>query len=160
MAFFHAQTPIIQPPHHDHSYSESGTTVNEELDMETAELIANLALDDLAEHMSTRGTRNSLPSNDEIAYLLQCDQLNGFLSTVADAKDAKSVNPFITAEEAAVVDWIAAERLSRGEALPAPKSRQTRLEDPNFIMDPELITDFTVYVWMIFYRRFVIFIDC
>ena len=165
MAFFHAQAPIIQPiqSHHDHSYPASGSTINDELDVETAALIANLALDDFANDMS------SIISNDEIAYLLQFGQLDESLSTVADAKDAKSIdsslvadsdpahmNPFFTAEEEAVEDRIAAERLSHGEELPAPKSCQTRLEDPNFL-DPELIT---VYVWMIFFRQFVILIDC
>ena len=75
------------------------------------------------------------------------------LPIVADAKLAKSIDSalltdaayldaFITAEEAAVEDRIVAELLSRGEALRVPKS-QTRLENPKFIMDPELIT---VYV--------------
>ena len=57
--------------------------------------------------------------------------------------DAAYLDAFITAEAAAAEDHIAAEMLSRGEALPNPKSCQTRLEHPNFIMDPELIT---VYV--------------
>ena len=77
-----------------------------------------------------------------------------WLSIVADTKLAKSIDgalvtdatyldAFIIAEDAAAEDRIAAELLSRGEALPVPKSCQTRLEHPNFIMNPELIT---VYV--------------
>ena len=158
MAFFDAQAPIIQPiqPHHDHSYSASasGSTINDELDSETAALIANLTLDDLDELMGSSG--DSLPSDEAIAYLLQCEQLDQWLSTMTDTKVAKSIDSaqvtdaaaanldtFITAEDAVVEDWIEAEFLSLDEALPDTKSSQTRLEDPNFIMDPEFIT---VYV--------------
>ena len=154
MAFFHAQ---IQP-HHDHSHSASGSTINDdELDVETAALIAKLALDDLADVMGARKGKaraDSLPSDEEIAYRLQSEQYDQWLSFVVDAKLAKSIDgalvtdaayldAFITAEEAAAEDRIAAELLSRGEALPAPKGCQTRLEHPNFVMNPELIT---VYV--------------
>ena len=155
MAFLRAQEPI--QPHHDHSHTASSSTIDDELDMETAALIAKLALDDLAEVMGSRkgkGRADSLPSDDEIAYQLQREQYDQWLSIVEDAKLAKSIegalatdaaylDAYITAEEAAAEDRIAAERISRGEALPDPKSCQTRLEHPNFIMDPELIT---VYV--------------
>ena len=155
MAFFDAQAPIIQPirPHHDHLYSASasGSTINDELDGETAALIANLTLDDLDDLLGSDG--DSLPSDEAIAYLLQCEQLDQWLSTVTEPKRAKSIDSahvadaaildaFNTAEEAAVEDRIAAELLSRGEALPIPKRCQTRLEDPNFIMDPESITEY------------------
>lgn len=153
MAFFHAQGPITQP----HLHSASGSTINDELDMETAALIAKLALDDLADVMSSRKGKaraGSLPSDDEIAYRLQSEQYDQWLSIVSDAKLAKSIegalvtdaaylDALITAEEAAAEDRIAAELLSRGEALPVPKSCQTRLEHPNFTMNPEVIT---VYV--------------
>jgi hypothetical protein len=149
MAFFHA--------HHDHSHSASSSIIDDELDMETAALIAKLALDDLADVMGSRKGKaraGSLPSDDEIAYQLQREQYDQWLSIVEDAKLAKSIegalvadaaylDAFITAEAAAAEDHIAAEMLSRGEALPNPKSCQTRLEHPNFIMDPELVT---VYV--------------
>jgi hypothetical protein len=156
MAFFHAQASVIQPiqPHHDHSHSVSSSTINDELDVETATLIAKLALDDLADVMDSRKGKaraDSLPSDDEIAYRLQSEQYDQWLSIVTDAKLAKSIDgalvtdavyldAFITAEEAAAEDRIAAELLSRGEALPVPKSCQTRLEHQNFIMNPELIT--------------------
>ena len=149
MAFFHAQAPITQPQLH----SASGSTINDELDMETAALIAKLALDDLADIMSSRKGKaraDSTPSDDEIAYRLQSEQYDQWLSIVADSKLAKSIesalvtdaaylDALITAEEAAAEDRIAAELLSRGEALPAPKSCQTRLEHPNFVMNPEVI---------------------
>ena len=152
MAFFHAQEP-----HHDRSHSAGSSTIDDELDMETAALIAKLALDDLADVMGSRKGKaraDSLPSDDEIAYQLQREQYDQWLSIVEDAKLAKSIegalltdaaylDAFITAEEAAAEDRVAAELLSRGEALPVPKSCQTRLEHPNFIMNPELIT---VYV--------------
>jgi hypothetical protein len=169
MAFFDAQAPIFQPiqPHHDHSYSASGSasTANDELDGETAALIANLTLDHLDELMGSRG--DSLPEDEAIAYLLQSEQLDQWISTVTDAKvtksidsaqvaDAANLDAFVTAEEAAVEDRIAAELLSSEEALPDPKSCQTRLEDPNFIVNPDLIT---VYVLMIFFRQFVVFIE-
>jgi hypothetical protein len=173
MSFFHAQGPIIQPiqSHHDHSHSASGSAINDELDVETAALIAKLALDDLADVMSSRKGKaraDSLPSDDDIAYRLQSEQYDQWLSILTDAKLAKSIesalitdaaylDAFITAEEAAAEDRIAAERLSRDEVLPVPKSCQTRLEHPNFIMNPELIT---AYVYMIFFPQFVIFIEC
>ena len=151
MAFFHAQEPFQL--HHDHSHSASGSTIDDELDIETAALIAKLALDDLADVMGSRKGKaraDSLPSDDEIAYQLQREQYDQWLSIVADTKLAKSIDgalvtdatyldAFIIAEDAAAEDRIAAELLSRGEALPVPKSCQTRLEDPNFIMNPELI---------------------
>lgn len=159
MAFFHAQGSIIQPiqPHHNHSHSAHGSSIDDELDAETAELIARLALDDLADVMNShkgKARADSLPSDEEIAYRLQSEQYDQWLSIVADAKLAKSIggaldtdaaylDAFITAEEAAEEDRIAAELLSRGEALPVPKNCQTRLEHPNFSMNPELIT---VYV--------------
>ena len=157
MAFFDAQAPVIQPiqHHHDHSYSASasGSTINDELDSETAALIANLTLDDLDELMGSSG--DSLPSDEAIAYLLQCEQLDQWLSTMTDTKVAKSIDSaqvtdaaaanldtFITAEDAVVEDWIEAEFLSLDEALPDPKSSQTLLDDPSFIMDPELVAEY------------------
>ena len=160
MAFIHAQASIIQlEPVQPHSHTESSPTINDELDVETASLIAKLALEDLADLMGPRKGKAradsfKLPSDDEIAYQLQREQYDQWLSIVEDAKLAKSIegalvtdavylDVYITAEDAAAEDRIAAERLSRGEALPVPKSCQTRLEHPNFIMNPELIT---VYV--------------
>jgi hypothetical protein len=151
MAFFHAQD-LIQP-HHDHSHSASSSAIDDGLDMETAALIAKLAIDDLADVMGSRKGKaraDSLPSDDEIAYQLQSEQYGQWLSIVEDAKLAKSIegalvadaaylDAFITAEAAAAEDHIAAEMLSRGEALPNPKSCQTRLEHPNFIMNPDLV---------------------
>jgi hypothetical protein len=168
MAFLHAQE-LIQP-YHDHSHSASSSTIDDVLDMETAALIAKLALDDLADVVGSRKGKaraDSLPSDDEVAYQLQREQYDQWLSIVEDAKLAKSIegalvtdaaylDAYITAEEAATEDRIAAELLSRGEALPDPKGCQTRLEHPNFIMDPELVT---MYVWMTFFRQFC-FIEC
>ena len=157
MAFVHAQASIIQiepiEPHHDHSHSASGSIIDDEVDVETASLIAKLALDDLADLMGSRKGKaraDSLPSDDEIAYQLQSEQYDQWLSIVVDAKLAKSIDDalvtdaayldaFITSEDAAAEDRVAAERLSRGEALPVPKSCQTRLEHPNFLMNPVLI---------------------
>ena len=154
MAFFQAQAPFIQPiqPQRDHSHSASGSNVNDEIDAETAALIANLTLDNFDDVMGSFG--DSLPSDEAIAYLLQCEQFDQWISTVADAKLARSIDSAlvdddtyldasIAEEEAAEEDRIAAEHLSRGEEFPVPESSQTRLEDPNFIMDPEL---FAMYV--------------
>ena len=154
MAFFHAQASVIQLE--PHSYSASGSTINDELDVETASLIAKLALDDLADLMGSRkgkGRADALPSDDEIAYQLQSEQYDQWLSIVEDAKLAKSIDgalatdaayldAFITVENAAREDRIAAGLLSRGEALPVPKSCQRRLGDPNFIMNPVVITGY------------------
>lgn len=152
MALFHSQAQPIQP------HPASGSTINDELDAKTAALIAQLALDDLADVLGSRKGKaraDSLPSDEEIAHYLQSVQYNELLSIAEDAKLAKSIgealvtdaaylDALITAEEAAAEDRMAAELLSRGEALPAPKSCQTRLEHPAFSMDPQLIT--AVYV--------------
>jgi hypothetical protein len=108
MAFFQS--------HHDHSHSASGLTINDELDVETTVLIANLALDNLADLMDSRA--DSLPLDEAIAYIAQWEQFDQWISTVADAKHAKSIadtaylDAFIAAEEAAVEDRITAELLS------------------------------------------------
>ncbi|KAF8809863.1 hypothetical protein BYT27DRAFT_7222229 [Phlegmacium glaucopus] len=147
MTFSH---PIVEP---HHSNLASGSVINDDLDMETAALIAKLALDDLAEVLGCRKGKaraDSLPSDEEIAHRLQTEQYNEWLSIVEDAKFAKSIGDALvtdaayldvltTAEEAAAEDRIAAELLSRGEALPVPKSCQTRLEHPAFVMDPVFI---------------------
>lgn len=61
----------------------------------------------------------------------QCDAL---------VTDAAYLDDFITAEEAATQDRIAAQLLSCGESLPVPKSSQTRLEDPAFVVDPDAMS--------------------
>ena len=82
-----------------------------------------------------------------IIHKLQVKEYNEWFSIAEDARLAKSIrdalvtdaaylDAFITAEEAATEDRIVAELLSRGEALPVPKSCQTRLEHPAFAMDP------------------------
>ena len=130
--------------------------MNDELDAETAALIAKLALDDLAEVLGSRKGKaraDSSPSDEEIAFQLQSAQYTEFLSIAEDAKIAKSIGDalvtdaayldvFITVEEAAAEDRIAAQLLSRGGALPAPKACQTRLEHPAFRMDPQITTQY------------------
>jgi hypothetical protein len=62
--------------------------------VETAALIAQLALDDLADVMGSRKGKSradSLPSDDEIAFQLQSEQCRQWLSIVTDAKLAKSI---------------------------------------------------------------------
>ena len=154
MAFFDAQASVIQ--FEPYSHSASGPTINDDLDVQTASLIAKLALDDIADLRASRKGKaraDSLPSDDEVAYQLQSEQYNQWLSIVADAKLAKSIDgalatdaayldAFTTAEDAAAEDRIAAGLLSRGETLPVPKSCQTRLEDPNFIMNPEVMNGY------------------
>jgi len=144
--------PPIAQLHNSHP--ASGSAIDNVLDAETVSLIAQLALDDLAEILGSRkgkGRADSLPVDEEISYQLQSEQFNEWLSIAEDAKFAKSMDNalvtdaayldiLVTAEEAAAEDRIAAELLSRGEALPAPKSCQMRLEHPAFTMDPVFIT--------------------
>jgi hypothetical protein len=124
------------------SFSDIDLSVVEE---ETAKLILKLALDDLADVLPA----DCLPLDEDLEMVLkiQAKEYNDWFSIVQDAKLAKSIDDalatdaayldaFITAEEAAKEDRIAAELLSRGEALPVRKSCQTRLEDPAFSMDP------------------------
>jgi hypothetical protein len=112
MAFIHP--PVIPTIHPHHSQAASDLAINDDLDTETAALIAKLALDDLADILSSRkgkGRADSLPSDEEIAYRLQSQQFNEWLSIAEDAKLAKSIDdalvtdaPYldalITAEEA------------------------------------------------------------
>lgn len=157
MAFFNPS--VIPTIHPHHSQAASDLPINDDLDTETAALIAKLALDDLADILSSRKGKDradSLPADEEIAYRLQSQQFNEWLSIAKDAKLAKSIDDalvtdaayldaLITAEEAAAEDRIAAQLLSRGEALPVPKSCQTRLEHPAFVMDPDPVF-ITTYV--------------
>lgn len=116
-------------PYHDYSRSESagGSTINNELDVETAALIAKLAHDDLAKVVNSckgKGRADSLP-DDAIAYRLQIEQYYEWLSIVADAQLASCIdgtlvtdNAYLdgfSAEEVEAGDWIVAELLSRDE---------------------------------------------
>ena len=104
-------------------------SIRDEFDVETAALVAKLALNDLADILPA----DCLPLED--AKLAK---------SIGDAlvTDAAYLDAFITAEEAAAEDRIAAELLSRGEALPVPKSCQTRLEHPAFAMHPVYNTSY------------------
>ena len=113
MAFFDARAPIFHR-HHDHSRSAGGSTINDKIDAETAALIANLALDDLEDLMDSNS--DFLPPDEAIAYLLQSEQIDEWLSRMTNAKLAKNsdsaaldaeatssfLDAFIIAEEAAV----------------------------------------------------------
>ena len=124
---------------------------DDDLDAETASLIAMLALEDLEEAMNARKGKaraNSQPTDEELAYQLQSQQYQAWLTITEDQKFAKSIGDALTAdtalldaftisEQAAAEDRLAAQRLSRGEALPPPKAFQTRLGDPAFVMHPD-----------------------
>ena len=144
MTFFcDTNLSIVEPHRPHHSNIASGLAIWEEFDTETAALIVKLALDDLADILPA----DCLPLDEETVHKLQVKEYNEWFSIAEDAKLAKSIDEaldtdaayldaFITAEDAAKEDRITAELLSRGEALPVPKSCQTRLEDPAFAMDP------------------------
>lgn len=134
-------------------YKPHHSIICDESDIQTAAFIAKIlvALNDLADVLPA----DSFSLDEEIVHDLQIKEYNEWLSIAEDARLAKSIgdalateaylDAFITAEEAAKEDRIAAELLSRGEALPVPKSCQTRLEDPAFVMDPVYIASY-VYI--------------
>jgi hypothetical protein len=129
---------------------EDGPLVDDDLDAETASLIARLALQDLEEAINSgkgKARAGSQPTDEELAYQLQSQQYQAWLVTTEDYKIAKSISDaltadaayldaFVTSEEAAAEDRLAAQRLARGEPLPRPKASQTRLENPAFVMHP------------------------
>jgi len=128
-----------------------GLLGDDDLDAETASLIATLALEDLEEAMNAqkgKARASSMLNDVDLAYQLQSQQYQAWLSVIEDQKFAKSIgvalvadaaflDAFTTSEEAAAEDRLAAQRLFRGEPLPPPKTSQTRLEDPSFVMHPE-----------------------
>lgn len=128
-----------------------GGPIVDDLDAETASLIARLALEDLDEAINARKGKARAgfqPTDEELAYQLQSQQYKAWLTITEDYKVAKSISDaltadcdyleaFIASEEAAAADRVAAERLARGEPLPPPTTSQTRLEDPAFVMHPE-----------------------
>jgi hypothetical protein len=126
MAFVHAQEAI--QPHHDQPYSASGSTINDELDVETAALIANLTLDNLSDLMGSRKGKariHSLLSNDEIAYLLQC-AVRSMAFLRGRRQTCCWMPTLLLRKRRRRTGW----RLS--EALPVPKKNcQTRLELPD-----------------------------
>lgn len=122
------------------------------VDLETAALIAKLALEDLQESAYGRRWGKSKVgitlSDEAYAYQLQAQQFQEWLTVAEDARLAVSLNDasesdaayldaIATAELAARDDRNAALALSSGLPLPPPTSNQTRLEDPTFMMDPE-----------------------
>jgi hypothetical protein len=147
--FYVINLSVVEPHRLDHSNLPSAITGSEEfLNSETVALIVKLAHDDLADVLPA----DCFPLDEELVHEIQVVEYNKWFSIAQDAKLAKSIgdalvtvtdaaylDAFITAEEAATEDRIAAELLSRGEPLPVPKSCQIRLEDPAFVMDPGLI---------------------
>ncbi|KAF5329483.1 hypothetical protein D9619_009199 [Psilocybe cf. subviscida] len=124
---------------------------DEDIDAETAALIAQLALDDLEEEVSTKKgkARAGGPLSDEdLAFQLQYEFLRQQLALVEDEKYARSLasalesdaailQAHLTAERAAEEDRRAADLVSRGEPLPPPTAIQASLEDPAFVLQPE-----------------------
>jgi len=131
--------------------SFGGDPVLDDLDAETASLIARLALEDLDEAINSRKGKARAGfqlTDEELAYQLQSQQYQAWLTVAEDSKFAKSIGDaltadanyleaFIASEEAAAADRLAAERLSRGEPLPPPTTSQTKVENRAFVMHPE-----------------------
>src|SRR5437016_6022381 len=120
----------------------------DDFDAETVSLIATLALEEVINGRKGKARASSQLTDEELAYELQSQQYQSWLAIAEDYKFAKSIgdalaadapylNAFLASEEAAAQDRLAAESLSRGEALPPPKAAQTRLEHSAFIMHPE-----------------------
>lgn len=124
---------------------------DDDIDADTAALIAKLYLEDLEDiYRSRKGkARADAPLTDE-EHATQAQQryFEQLMAAAEDEKLARSIgtavemdqeylNAFIVAEAAAVADRRAAELLSRGESLPEPNAVQARLESRNFVMHPE-----------------------
>ena len=121
------------------------------IDLETAALIARLALEDLESYYGRRWGKSKVGvalCDEAYAYQLQAQQFQEWLTAAEDARlavslddasesDAACLDAIATAELAARDDRNAALALSRGLPLPPPTGHQTRLEDPTFKMDPE-----------------------
>src|SRR6266545_1539110 len=121
------------------------------VDLDTAALIAKLALEDLESAYGRQFGKSKVGaalSDEEYAYQLQAQQYREWITTAEDARlvvslndayesDAAYLEAISTAEMAARDDRNAALALSRGQSLPPPTRNQTRLEDPTFKMHPE-----------------------
>jgi hypothetical protein len=122
-----------------------------DIDLETTLLISRIILDDIEEVNHTRKGKNranASPSNEEYAFQIQREQLEGSLRIIEDYRFAKSLDLALETdvgylmavtitEQAAAEDRRAALALSRGEPLPRPSHSQRQMEDPAFsIPDP------------------------
>lgn len=121
-------------------------SLNMDPDIETMQLMAELAIGDLKNISDSRkgkGRWDAPLSDEDLAFQLQNIEIEDLLSLLRDSRVAKSINQaiqvdqsFLTAlsimEEAAVDDHHAALALSRGQALPGPSASQMLLEDTAF----------------------------
>ncbi|KAH9476745.1 hypothetical protein JR316_0010660 [Psilocybe cubensis] len=122
----------------------------QDLDIETAILIAQLAQEDIEQVLSTRKgkARETSPLSDtELACQMQLeifqqavvfseDAVLARSIDAAVAADAACLDAFSVVEQAACADRRAAEMLARGERLPARTEAQSRVADPDFRMEP------------------------
>ncbi|KAF9477426.1 hypothetical protein BDN70DRAFT_861858 [Pholiota conissans] len=104
--------PLSSPPPH-----VQDTNTSDDMDPETAALIAQITLED-------RGYAEDHRYATSLAFAL-----------ITDAAYLESI---IVAEEAAAHDRLAAEMLARGEDLPPPSLAQMRMENPSFEVEPDL----------------------
>lgn len=138
--------------HHDHSFDHLAHAITDEndIDLETARLIAELHLQDLAEIEGRRKGkgREGTTSDEEYALQLMTRELQNVVSISEDNRVAQSISKalqtdaayldaFVTAEQAAEADRLAAQALFNGQALPAPIPAQTRVENRDFRMEPQ-----------------------
>jgi len=119
------------------------------VDRETALLIAQIQLEDalqVSQGRKGKARETVAPSDEELAFRLQTQELETWKVLVQDAALAQSLDEalqsdeeIITAhlllEEAATADRIMALRLSRGEAPPTQTAAQKRLGDRGFNLE-------------------------
>ncbi|PPR02526.1 hypothetical protein CVT24_001952 [Panaeolus cyanescens] len=137
--------------HHAHPF----TTIDEsDVDFETARLIAELHLQDIADIEGRRKGkgRAGVKSDEEYALELMMSELQSVVSISEDNRLAQSISKaletdaayldaFMTAEAAAEADRRVAEAVSNGQPLPPPIPAQTRLEHRAFDMEPKFVDD-------------------
>jgi hypothetical protein len=118
--------------------------LNDDIDTETAALIARLTLKDIEElDFARKGkARHDTPLDDaEVALQMQADSLHAYLKILEDFEFARSLDraletdvEFLTAWSAVALgeqdDHQAALALSRGLPLPQPSDWQRALENP------------------------------
>lgn len=130
--------------------SEIANAINDGIDLESAILIARLAIEDLEVVLAAyKGRETGTCKDDEYIIEMQCESLREWIAYSQNMALADSMGSAISAdmayldtlrvaEEAALQDRRAAEMVQRGEAMPDLTTAQRRVGEKGYIMYPEL----------------------
>lgn len=123
---------------------------NDDIDVETALLIARLTLEDIESvdgSSKGKGRADAPPSDETLALQLQAEYSSNYCRLIEDYRLAQSLHNALRTdidfldviaiiEQGAHDDHQAAIALSRGLSLPPPSASQRLLEDPLISLEP------------------------